>query len=312
MTKELEKSNDKLIVKLDSQILDGMSSCGELYRLAYVENWRPNKRPPALERGGTMHKMLDFYYSQRKEGRGKLEDHAALVQETLVVGRLAMAKTDIDNDDFEDDETVFKNYILRWQYDGWEILEVEQPFSFVLHEDDKPIVVGGVRYLGLIIIYEGIVDLRVVDPKLGQIVVDTKTESRKFNPFILNNQFQGYEMAFNVPVVVNKVGYQKSLPDNERFRRIIHQSGPLLLEEWKQDVVYTVRTAIGWHNDDYFPRNRTSCFKGFSACFYQMVCKEAEAGDGVREHKLTAYFHKEKPWDPYTRDSPVEELVNDI
>lgn len=291
---------EKLIVKLDSQILNSADFCPQRYKLEHKENWRPNFKAPALERGGTMHKMLDYYYRKRKEGRGKLTDHAKLVEETLIVGRLACAETNIDVEDFEENDVrTFKDYVLRWQYDGWEILDVEQPFSFVLYEDDMPLEFEGDPYTGLIIIYEGIIDLRVSDPKLGEIVVDTKTESRKSNPFILSNQFQGYEMAFNVPVVVNKVGYQKTVEDKEKFRRLVHQTGPVLLAEWRADCIYTVKQIIDWHNTGYFKRDRTSCDK-YSGCIYQRVCKEPPE---VREYKLMAWYHKGEPWDPYNRDA---------
>lgn len=295
---------EKLIVKLDSQILNAADLCAERYRLEHRENWRPNFKAPALERGGTMHKMLDHYYAQKKKGRGKLEDHHKLVEECLVIGRLACAETDIEVEDFEENDVrTFQDYILRWQYDGWEILDVEQPFSFVLYEDDVPLEFEGDLYSGLCIIYEGIIDLRVIDPKQGEIVVDTKTESRKSNPFILSNQFQGYEMAFNVPVVVNKVGYQKTLEAKEKFRRLTHLTGPVLLEEWRQDCIHTVREIIGWHNTETFKRNRTSCDK-YSGCIYQRVCKEPPE---VREFKLMSWYHKGEPWDPYKRDKDKAE-----
>lgn len=304
-----EISEDKLTVKLDSQILNSMNLCAQRYELEHVGNWRPNFKAPALERGGTMHKMLDFYYKGRRAGKGRGEAHAKLVQDSLVIGKLAMAKTNITNEDFEEDDVrVFQDYVLKWQYDGWDILAIEEPFSFILWDDDTPIVLGQTTYPGLTIIYEGIVDLRVMDPKLGQIVVDTKTEGRKSNPYILSNQFQGYERAHHVPVVVNKIGYQKTLPDNERFRRMVHETGPELLAEWERDTVHQVKTAIGWHNEGYFPRNRTSCDK-YSGCIFQKVCKQPVIN---REFKLMAFYHKDKPWDPYTRDEEATDTTQEV
>jgi hypothetical protein len=187
--------------------------------------------------------------------------------------------------------------VLRWQYDGWEILDVEQPFTKVLYDTED-----------LQILYEGIIDARVIDPKIGQAVVDSKTESRKSYPFNLSNQFQGYEWAFGVPVIIDKIGFQSSLPSNEKFRRPVHESGAPAIAEWVDDSISQVIEAIGWHGELDSKRrvtlrkNRISC-DTYSGCIFQKVC---QAPDEVREFKLIANFFKDKKWDPYTRDDEEE------
>jgi hypothetical protein len=278
---------EQVIFKLDSQILNSMDLCWERYNLEHIQNWRPAQKAAALERGSAFHRMVRYYYVEKRKGRAILGEHSKVVEEAAMVGRLYAAQSSMSMDDFDDDLRVFKEYILKWQYDGWEILDIEQPFTKVLYESPF-----------LKILYEGVVDMRIRDPKIGEAVVDHKTESRKSYPYILSNQFQGYEWAFDLPVIVNKVGYQTSLPADEKFRRLEHRSGAFAIEEWKKDTILTVMDAVERHKTGVFPKNRTSCDK-YSGCIFQRVCKVPPE---TRPFKLQAYFYKADPWDPYARD----------
>lgn len=292
---------EKLIVKLDSQIMNSMDLCWERYRLEMVEHWRSRSKPPAMEKGSIMHAMVELYRNGKKAGMTDVENHGRLVEECVLAGRVSGSNTDRTLEEVEAVIVAFKEYVLRWQYDGWTILDVEQPFTKELYDSDD-----------LQILVEGIVDARVIDPTEGQCVVDSKTEGRKSYPYILSNQFQTYEWAFNVPVIVDKIGFQTSLENKERFRRQVHRSGPAAIAEWRSDVIQKVREAIEWHKKldaglKFLPKNRTSCDK-YSGCVYQRVCKEDPE---IREFKLQAYFSKEKPWDPYTRDEVEAVEVED-
>lgn len=286
---------EKTIVKVDSQIINSMNLCAERYRLEFVDNWRPANKPMALERGSIMHHMVAYYYAQKQKGRTDPDHHNEVVQECIKLARMGAAESyHITPEELENDIRVFQEYVLHWQYDGWEILDIEQPFTKLLFDSDE-----------LQILYEGIIDLRIRDPKIGQCIVDNKTESRKSNPFILSNQFQGYEWAFNCPVIINKIGYQTSLEPHEKFRRILHDTGKPAIDEWVKDTVDQVREAIRWHSTGTFRKNRTSCDK-YSGCIFQKVCKVPEE---VRDFKLQAYFYRDKPWDVYSRDLVGDEAA---
>lgn len=315
---------DRLIVRVDATVLNVMDSCPERWRMQFYENWQPQKKAIALERGILMHQMLEHFHREKMKGRNKPSDMPSLVEECLMVGRIfASNSANIDSSEFQEDMRVFKEYFQRWQYDSWEILAVESPFSIPLYDSPK-----------LLILYEGILDLVARDPSLGLIIVDNKTESRKSEPFILSHQFEGYQWASphiskkinpegkQLPLVVNKIGYQQNAKmeyeyDNfrekrvdTRFRRLLMQSTPAALAEWREDAIRLVIDSIGWAKDieagKRMRKNRTSCDK-YSGCMYQKVCKEPEE---VREHKLTVDFFKDKPWDVFERDAVVERNPN--
>jgi hypothetical protein len=278
---------EKLIVKADSQILNSIDLCAQRYEMEHVQNFRVLKKAPALEKGGIMHDMVAHYYRNRMIDRHITHAHI-VTSECIEIGREALARTSINIEEFEKEDIVtFRNYILAKQFDGWIIRFVERPFSKILYDSDD-----------LMIIIEGIVDLGIERPKEGHAVVDHKTESRKSHPFILSNQFQLYNWAFGEDVIINKIGYQTSLDDKERFRRYTLTWSEALIEEWKVDTIRAIRRAIGWHKEGVFERNRTSCDK-YSGCIFKRVCA---AEPQVRSHILAAYFKKDKPWDPYTRD----------
>ena len=204
-------------------------------------------------------------------------------------GREACVDLGLDPQIFlEEDLPSFRGYVLKYQYDGWEIQFVEQPFSVVLYDSPE-----------LMIIWEGVVDLGIRDPKGLEYVVDHKTEARRSHPIQLSNQFEGYTFALKRPIIVNKVGFQKTLTDIEKYRRYYFNYSEALINEWKDDAIRLIKEAIVRHKENHFPRNRTSCGRYFSGCNYQSVCS---AEPEVREHKLRAYFRLEAPWDPYTRD----------
>lgn len=310
-----------LVVKIDSQILNSQNLCPERYRLEHIEHWRPLSKAMALERGSVQHLMIRRYREGKMAGRVTKEEHGNLVNECILVGKIAASATHhLSVTEFEKDIQVFKEYVLRWQYDGWEILNVEQPFSKILYENKHKREFCGKGYSGITIIYEGVIDALVRDPKIGIAVIDTKTESRRSYPFILSNQFQGYEWAFNVPVIVDKVGYQESLKaddekldksgrDKSKFRRLVHDSGQPAKDEWVRDTIEQIGQAIEWHEQlatgerTSLQKNRTSCDK-YSGCIFQKVCAVPEE---IRAYKLQAFFFKDRPWDPYARDEYDEE-----
>jgi hypothetical protein len=319
---KLEQLDEPLTVKVDSQVLTSMNFCPESYRLRHIEHWRPIRKAAPLEKGSVMHEMLKHYRRGKRMGRTDLANHGILVQECLTIGKVAAANAfEMDAEDTEKELTTFREYVLKWQYDGWEVLDVEEPFSRLLYEDHVPIVYGDKIYTGLTIIYEGIIDARVRDPRAGVLVVDSKTESRRSYPFVLNNQFQGYEWAWGVPVCVDSIGFQVSLEatdeepdqygrDKSKFRRAISQSDGDCIDEWKSDTIEQVKIAIGWHRDleagirTSLQKNRTSCDK-WSGCDFQRVCQVPVES---RESKLIAFYYRDKPWDVYERDADKDSV----
>jgi len=266
----------------------------------FVDNWRPTEKAEALEKGDLMHKMLAHYYRGKKEGLTKADkSHAILIAQAIAEGRKEALPMQLSIMTAEEDIRQFKENILYWQRDGWRILDVERSFSKVLYErPDTP------EREGLRILYEGIIDLVVEHPSPhGIYVVDHKTSSRRAEARKLSNQFMGYCWALGMnQVIVNKIGFQKTLSASERFQRQFLSFERELIKEWVQQAVYWVHVLVGYIEQDYFPPNFTSCDK-YSGCIYEQVCSSIPQ---VRDFKLQSHYYQGDPWSPHTRDNKDE------
>ncbi len=234
----------KTIIKSDSQILNSINLCGQRYEYEHVLNRRPVDKAEALSKGDMLHRMLAHYYRAKMQGRYAGRENI-VVSEAIEIGNACASELHLETTESSVVVQSFRGYVLKYQYDGWEIQFVEQPFTTILYDSD---------------------DLQV--------------------------------LAFKRKVIINKVGFQETLPDEEKFRRYHFVYSEALINEWLKDAIHSFRTAIEWHRTGYFPRNRTSCDK-YSGCVYKRVCAEEPE---VRPYKLQAYFNLEEVWDVYKRD----------
>lgn len=284
-------------IALDSQILTGIQNCGRKTKFDFIDHWRPTTKAEALEKGDLLHKMFAYYYRGKRDGLTKDDmSHATLIAGAIAQGREAAREMEIGVLTVEEIISVFKQNILHWQRDGWKVLEVEQSFSKLLFErPDEP------GREGLRILYEGIIDLVVEHPQPhGIYIVDHKSQSRKWDPFKLSNQFMGYCWALEMnQIIINNVGFQKTLPNDQRFTRKHVSYERDLIREWVQQAIYWTHVLVGYMDQGFFPPNFTSCEK-YSGCIYQQVCTTIPQ---VRDFKLESFYHKGEPWSPHTRDA---------
>lgn len=281
---------------MDSTILNTLQNCGRKMKMEFIDNWRPTEKAEALEKGDLLHQMFAHYYRGRRAGLTKQDQtHAVLIAEAMAKARDASVPMALSQDTVEEDIRQFKENILFWQRDGWEVLEVEQSFSKVLYErPDTP------EREGLRVLYEGIVDLIVEHPSpRGTYIVDHKSASRRSNPTKLSNQFMGYCWALDKnQVIINRVGFQKTLSAEERFQRVFLAYESQLIKEWVQQAIYWAHVLVSYIDRDYFPPNFTSCDK-YAGCIFQQVCGTIPQ---VRDFKLASFYYKGEPWSPHTRD----------
>jgi len=302
-------------IALDSQILNTVQACARKVNYEFLQNWRPTEKAEALEKGDLMHRMLAHYYRARMENR---TDTANVIQESAEIALKASVDMELSQSTVEENIMQFKSYALFYSNDGWRPLEVERPFSKVLYRKDDEVIwrvgdtiategtpgaTGTVVREGLQILYEGVIDL-IADTPHGIFVVDHKTASRRSTPSKLSNQFMGYSWATgSYNFVVNRIGFQKTLKESERFQRPFLSYNSQILKEWAENAIYWTRALVGYIDTGFFPPNFTSCDK-YSGCIFQKVC---EAIPEVREFKLQTNFYIGEPWSPHTRDKTGDE-----
>jgi hypothetical protein len=210
-------------------------------------------------------------------------EFADIVRFAISAGEYLAVKMDLEAAVSESVIYQFSEYCKYYQHDGWHPLAVEEVGSKVLYEDED-----------LKIIYNFKIDLIA---EKGTILApwDHKTASQRKEPTSVSNQFIGYCYGLGVDyIVVNKIGFQKTLPPKERFQRFTLQITPQRIDEWVVNSIYWAKQYLACTEADYWPMNLTSCDK-YSGCIYlRQICEVAPEN---RLYNLERDFKIGDEWD---------------
>lgn len=292
------------IISVDSQIVNSIQSCARKTNYHFVRNIEPLTKGDSIERGDLMHKLLEIYYSLTADKVNPKSDIWVLIAQEMnesveslksrltnresVIGfcreaaPLFTVKYDLDPQDSEETIYQFTEYTKYYEYDSWEILAVEGVASRVIYEDED-----------IKMIYNGKIDVLA---QRGHMIApwDHKTSKRRQDPSSLSNQFRGYAWLFNtMNVVVNKIGFQKTLPPRERFSRDILNIPPSSIEDWRLNTIWWIYQLVHHMESDNWPMNLTSCDK-YSGCIYKRICERSPEN---REYEIERHYKKGKQWD---------------
>jgi hypothetical protein len=301
---DVNTSEGKQIFKVSASSLDSIDRCGLHYKFSKVQRYRPTPIKRALDWGGLMHLMIQGYrFSKIKDIKEHHLNHPfarllgrpvfEVMRIVAEIGRIQSLVTDLSPEDRESCIEKFMEYVSYWNSrDKFQVLEVEQPFSKVLYENEN-----------LIILYEGIMDMLVHDEDWGPVPYDTKTGGWNRPRFDTENQLTGTCWVFNSnKFVIDKVLEVKEEP----FRREIHSYRQEQLEEWRIDAIQTSLKAINYIKNDFFPRHRNGCSM-YGGCEFYRVCKTTPDS---RDFQLEAFFKRDaSEFHLYRRDEKLREMV---
>jgi hypothetical protein len=282
------ESNKRIIV-IDSQRLDAIQSCMYMFKLRFGSGeagLQPITAPDYFERGGLLHDMLESYYNMKKyKNRWFVNSHthADIVEICIKVGRTKATKMSLDIAEIEKVIAAFRDYTEHWENDGWyNILAVENVGSKILY--DSPT---------LTIIYEFKIDLILNISGVGVTPVDHKSSSSRRDPNYLSNQFKGYCWGLGAHnLIVNEIGFQKTVAPKDKFRRHTLSYSKSVLDEWQANTIWWIKKALDMIDIESYHQNFTSCDK-YSGCIFKAICM---ADPEVRKFKLQSLF-EEKKWD---------------
>jgi hypothetical protein len=287
-------------ISLDSTILNSIQKCPRFYQYSHQKFLQPPEKGEALERGDLLHKIFEIVYGLEANCARPDSELWTSLAEIGIKPAQDMQRDEILNialneapnffagkmslEPQEVEETVYqaREYFKFYEHDSWETLAVEEVGSRLLHEDEE-----------LKIIYNAKID-RIA--RRGELVMpwDHKSSKRRTDPSSLSNQFMGYAWILNSShILVNKVGFQKTLKPSERFQREILTFDAARLEEWRLNTVWWVRLLAHFIDEGQFPMNLTSCDK-YNGCIYKGLCESSPEG---REWKETRDFEVGKAWD---------------
>ncbi len=257
----------------------------------------------ALESGDLMHLILKVFYTLRIH-RPDLP-YSRCIDLAVRLGR-EHAAINLHQELDTSEEVVFHTveYLKHYEGEKWTPLYVEKPFTTVLYENEED---------NLRVVYEGIVDLIVdTNTSSGEAVVDHKSSRRnQDSTYIgLSNQFKGYSFCLEIDtMIINKIGFQKTLNPSQRFTRIPISYDKSTLEEWKNETIWWAQQLAFYLETNTWPMNHTSCDK-YSGCVFNKGCIH-EPGES-REWIWQTEYEVGKAWSPQERDKAFDEKMQEL
>lgn len=274
----------KVNIVMDMSQYDLFLLCPQRFNNRYNKNLTPPTKKMQLDRGSIVHVGCEIYYEAIKNGVAYQDAVVAALSKIREAGVVA---SDLDSEIINRILDVMEEYFDYWRVadQGFEIVDVEKPFLYLLYEDDE------VR-----IHLAGKIDLIVNDNKYTNLPYDHKSYDRDFEVHRMSNQFKNYCYAVKSNyLVVNRIGFQKTLKPHEKFKRPMLCYDPLVFEQWKDNVIKNIFHYLQCVAEDSWPMNETSCDKYFRKCEYFGPCDAS--GIEAKMYKLRSDFITVEPWD---------------
>jgi len=293
---ELQPAKPKVNIILDASKIDLFETCPKRYHFRY----NLNKTLPiihkakALDLGGLAHEGLAVYYTMLGQGIS----YAQRIEACLMKIRELSSNPETSNSEPDEVQTLCN--AVEQSLDFWrpedenclEILAVEQPFAYELFTDDT------VR-----IIISGKIDLLVNFRGIGRqssyerLPIDHKTFSRDSVVLRKSNQFINYCSAVESNyLIVNRIGMQKTLKTEDKFKRIPLSYDPIYIADWKKNLTdMLVNEYLSCIASGDWPEKPTSCNKFNRLCEYYAICDSS--GQDSKDNKLENEYIDGEVWD---------------
>jgi len=274
----------------DSQILNSVQMCALRTDLYFHRNLRVPEPAVPLQTGDLLHQMLEKYYLVLKEMKTELvysdEAFEKVLAACISFGEEYSAGLSINASEVDEVIKHFTENIRFHRMDGMTVKDVESVFIVPILADDEE--------LG--IYYSGKIDLICELPEEGELVVDHKSARRATEPDPLSNQFTGYAYATGIRnVMINRIGFQKTLKPADRFKRPVIRYSKEQIERWRQNTIWWGRQYAFFLDTGQWPENRTSCDK-FGGCLFHRICNSAT--EEARDWIIKSAYVVGETWDP--------------
>lgn len=271
-------------VFIDSQILSNMQRCGARVNFYFNNDLRTFEKPLPLLRGSLIHYFFSEYYGRRLKSDNNL-DWPSCANEAWPFTKANASALELPDVDVNNVFRSLEQYVELHQHEPLEVKFVEEPFAFELYKDRD-----------IQIIYVGVIDLIASIMGSEDKVFDHKSQSRRSEYLLLDDQFEGYCVATEKNNLwVNVIGLQTSLKPEEKFRRAPLSYPPYVLDRWKQHAIYWVKQYFVYDANNEWPENHQGCNK-FNLCEFYELC--TSASDAARAWKMQTNYLVGEKWDP--------------
>lgn len=295
----------KVNLVLDASKIDLFETCPARYNFRHNHNKglpitsKPVGQRDALDLGTLGHEGFGVYFKLLAEGI----PYAERIEATLM--KIRELSSNPESSHSEPEEVSILLRAVEQSCDYWraedenclEILAVEQPFAYVLFEDDTiRIIISG--KIDLLVNFHGIGRSASYD----NLPMDHKTYSRDGVVLRKSNQFINYCAAVGSNyLVVNRVGLQnpdvkKPLSAEDKFKRLPLSYDPIYIADWKTNLTNMILNEyLGCVASGSWPEKPTSCNKFNRLCEYYSICDSS--GQDSKDHKLENEYISIAEWD---------------
>ena len=278
-------------IVLDATMLDTFSLCEAKFDYRFNHRKVLPAKPKPLDSGGLLHIANETYYNDLKEGNIQFDER---LDHSLEVMRHSwLEDSELSSKEYNELIIAVKESLIlhRERDEHLEVLAVETPFAYVLHEDET-IKITMIGKIDLLVNEEW----PIGHTSYEKLPYDHKSYSRSYPARRLMNQFCNYAYATGSRyLVVNKIGMQTSLKPIEKHKRIILSYDDLILEQWKQNTISLAYKYLECHVSGEYPMNLTSCDKFNRECEYYPVCDSS--GKEAKWYKLNTMYNTADVWD---------------
>lgn len=279
--------SQQITIRIDSHTLSDFQQCMRKGYYAHIKGLRlKGSTPSGIAKGTIWHKLMEYRSLSMK--KNKPVDKLFLIVDWYLKRVL------------KDDETlrheIFKRFLeyhtnYKSDYRIYKVIATELGFSKVILENEY------VRF-----VYEGLIDLIVVNAEGMEYFIDHKTQHPAFSKdlFPQNNQFMGYSWASGIKNgIVDYTTWSKAVTD-KTFRRPFYYYGSDLIQDWLQDTIvwyWKILEAVKYQT---YTKNRSACDGKYGLCQYNQICaRSTEQGKLVT---IKTHYEVEPKWEPWSSE----------
>ena len=289
-------------VILDATVLSSLMACERFVDFRFNKNLIPaSGSGNPIEAGILVHKILEEYAKGIMNGLSRKD----AISIGMNAGQmLAGELPNIPQDNVKDDSgklkevgynwivTTMEQYFERWRNDSWTPIASEQVKRTLVYEDDD-----------IRVLWVSKLDRLVDTFTQGVMPLDHKTMKQNRSPILLNNQFMGQCIsAQSVRMCIDKIGFQKTLKPEEKFKREIINYNRSQLAEQIQTIGYYAKYLVDLNKHGYYPPRYVFCDK-YGGCIFRKVCESVPSD---RERMLKLHFVVGDDWNPAAAEDEVE------
>lgn len=293
-------------VIIDATSFSILKGCARLYDYRINQSLIAKEgKSNSLEAGSLVHIIKEWYNKARIAGKdrntaidegfaagkefinGWNESNKYLKVDSDYAGSKLIEESTKNDIGWSDVFKTMNEYFDYYRNDSFTIIAAEETRGKIIYEDSE-----------LRILWKAKFD-EIVDMSNGVFPVDTKSMKQKRETVSNNYQFMGQCCVLGTrSMMVDKVGFQKTLPAHEKFERSIIPYTYDRLEEFRTEIVpHEARLLLAYAEAEHYPPNFSNCDQKYGKCdFYKYdVCNSDRK---MRQQMIDLYFKVGKKWDP--------------